>query len=191
MQVGDLAPWLATPAARAVAALTLAILAVCLLIRALWPDGDGRYAGRDTKPLGAAYQELIGQGFVAYDQRTAEWEANADLFRNTIYARHGEPLRWSQALPSDIELVGLVYAPSISRHSTAILARVDNRPVVLFVDDRERDGGAASAGSLTNLNVFRQEHGRLVIYEVTPWDEPRLSLLLEPTDPPPDMCLEE
>jgi hypothetical protein len=77
------------------------------------------------------------------------------------------PLRLAE-MPDDRRMVGLSYMGGLSRNTTAILCYSQEQPVVVFVDRRENDTSAATEDSDPALQVFRQELGDLVLYEVTP-----------------------
>ena len=70
-------------------------------------------------------------------------------------------------------MAGLSYLAGLSRESTSMLAHVDGRPVIVFVDRVERDWRPpVGHDARTGLNVFRTERAGLALYEVTPLAEP-------------------
>lgn len=133
-----------------------------------------------ARPLVDVYRDAIANGFEpTYDCRDPE------LFAATFRQRQGEPLQLL-AMPPDMRMLGLAYVGGLSRHTTAMLCRVDGKPVMVFVDRRSADrpdaanvGGAGLNGA--GLRVFREERDGLVFYEVTPLGEPRVMQLLAPT----------
>ena len=71
-------------------------------------------------------------------------------------------------------MLGLSYPGGLSRDTTAVLCRVDDAEVVVFIDRLDRDDPRVAENDDPRLNVFRQERFGLVFYEVTPLDEPRM-----------------
>jgi hypothetical protein len=159
----------------------LAAIAWLAVAWALVPSESSRAEFR-PRPLAVVYRETVRNGFQPLYAGT-----EADRIRDTFYHRHGQALKLGK-LPEDCRVEGLSYVPSVSQHSTAILARVQNQPVMLFVDKLARDA-ARPPTEAHGLRIYRAELNELVIYEVTPLHEPRLISLLLPTDPPPDACL--
>jgi hypothetical protein len=93
-------------------------------------------------------------------------------FIDTFVSHYAQPLMLGD-LPGDVETLGLAYCRSLSPTSTCVLSKVDGRMVVVVVDRIERDRVTPpSPGS--GLNRFRGTVGALVLYEITPLDEPRL-----------------
>jgi hypothetical protein len=135
-----------------------------------------------ARPLTEVYRETVDHGFEPYyicedDER----------FRSTFYHRHGQALRLAD-LPAGRQMVGLSYLPAISRHSTAMLAKVDQQPVIVFVDKLSRDRPIETPPETSGLRMFRRELSGLVLYEITPFDEPRMISFLLPADPPAGAC---
>lgn len=152
-----------------------AALAASLLIAAaltyFWRNG-----GRDepyvaARPLVDIYQNAVASGF----EPTYECH-EPERFAETFARRQGEPLRLL-AMPANIRMLGLAYTGGLSRNATAMLAYVDESPVILFVDRAENDVKqvAPSAG---DLHVFRDERDGLVFYEVTPLTSPQVTPFL-------------
>ncbi len=84
-------------------------------------------------------------------------------------------------------MVGLTYCGGLSRYTTTMLARVDGQPVMVFVDRRENDEQIVPPDPKTGLHLFRKELGDLVLYELTPFAEPRVMEYLYPAAVPPAM----
>jgi hypothetical protein len=81
--------------------------------------------------------------------------------------------------PPQIETLGLLYCNSITHRTIGVLFRVDGKPVIVFVDQVERD--AVQPRPFVGLNVFRRQIGRLVLYELSPLAEPSvLPLFYDP-----------
>jgi hypothetical protein len=63
-----------------------------------------------------------------------------------------------------------------------MLARVNDLPVMVFVDRASADNRPTLPSSETKLHLFRRESGPLVIYELTPLDRPEVSDYLHLTE---------
>lgn len=61
----------------------------------------------------------------------------------------------------------------ISPHTMMLLARVDDREVLVFLDQAARDRELALPPN-SNLKLFRREVGPIVAYEITPLDQPKV-----------------
>jgi len=118
------------------------------------------------QPLTGVYQTCVEEGFKPY------WVCDDDfVFATTFSRRQGTPLKLED-LPAGREMVGLSYLAGISRRSTSMLATVDEKPVVVFVDKLENDWKPETGHfEDESLNVLRLEKLGLVFYEVTPFDE--------------------
>jgi hypothetical protein len=135
-----------------------------------------------ARPLTEVYRETVEHGFEPYYVCEDE-----ERFRSTFFHRHGEALKLAD-LPAGRQMVGLSYLPAISRHSTAMLAKVDQQPVIVFVDKLSRDRPIEAPSEASGLRMFRRELGSLVLYEITPFDEPRMISFLIPAAPPAGEC---
>jgi hypothetical protein len=81
---------------------------------------------------------------------------------------------------------GLAYLGGMSPHTTAMLARVDQSPVLVFVDRLERDQPQAMPEPSSGLRLFRKQLGELVLYELTPLTAPRVMDFLSLAEKPHD-----
>ena len=82
-------------------------------------------------------------------------------------------------------MVGLAYFGGLSRYTTTMLARVNGTPVMVFVD-RENSGYLpAQPDKKSGLHLFHKELAGLVMYELSPFSEPRVMDYLYPADVPP------
>lgn len=163
--------WWRRPELLAIAA-TLAVAAI-----GLW-----RWYAHDLEPH-ESYWQNAPHGMTSvyrYEVATAyraDWVCENDQqFAGSIWARFGQPLVLG-VLPSGTEAVGLSYANTITPEAMHLLARVDGRPVLVFIDRKAADTGQ-SIGLLehlrTGLRLFSRTVGDLVLYEVTPLDAPHL-----------------
>lgn len=121
------------------------------------------------KPLTEIYETCVAEGFQPY------WICEDDaVFAETFRRRQGVSLELRD-LPPGSSMAGLSYLAGLSRESTSMLAHVDGRPVIVFVDRVERDWRPpVGHDARTGLNVFRTERAGLALYEVTPLAEPHL-----------------
>lgn len=121
------------------------------------------------RPLTEIYETCVAGGFQPY------WICEDDaVFAETFRRRQGVSLELRD-LPPGSSMAGLSYLAGLSRESTSMLAHVDGRPVIVFVDRVERDWRPpVGHDARTGLNVFRTERAGLALYEVTPLAEPHL-----------------
>ena len=60
----------------------------------------------------------------------------------------------------------------VSEKTLGFLARVQDKPVIVFADRAERD--SAQQLSDPQLHLFKRQVGPIVLYEVSPLDKPKL-----------------
>jgi hypothetical protein len=146
----------------AAAAVAWAILGNPLADR----SGDGpQFAAR---PLSDVYREALANGF-----EPAYVCSEAERFADTFARRQGTPLKLL-ALPVGVKMLGLAYPGGLSRDTTAMLCRVEGKPVMLFVDRLSADQPLALEHCDKSVRVFRSEREGLVFYEVTPHEKARV-----------------
>jgi hypothetical protein len=127
-----------------------------------------------ARPLVEIYRDAVASGFEpSYDCREPE------RFAAAFSQRQGQPLRLLE-LPQGMTMLGLGYFGGLSRYTTAMLCRVDNKPVIVFVDLASLDQPLAAKAAGNHLHIFRKVRDGLVYYEVTPFDEPRVTNLFAP-----------
>jgi hypothetical protein len=132
--------------------------------------------GRNVSPhfqsrsLAMIYNETTERGFRPYyncedDQR----------FADTFEFRQGTPLALAE-LPEGSRMLGLSYLGGISRNTTAMLAEVDGKAVMVFVDTdaNGRELDVVTANDDSDLNVFVVERDGLIFCEVTPHETAEL-----------------
>jgi hypothetical protein len=127
------------------------------------------------RPLVEIYRSAIANGFEpTYDCR------EPDRFAATFSRRQGQALRLLPMAPT-MAMLGVAYTGGLSRDTTAMLCRIDGKPVMAFVDRTSADrADAAVVPQGVDLHVFREERNGLVFYEVTPFGEPRVISLFAP-----------
>ena len=116
---------------------------------------------RPIRPLDLAYQACVKDGF------KVDWVCH-DLndFATYFAANLMQPLM----LHDPPKELGVSIVGGVSKRTLGFLQKVDERPVIVFVDRLDKD----SPQTITdpNLHVFRREVGNLVLYEVTPFESP-------------------
>jgi hypothetical protein len=120
-------------------------------------------------PLAQVYHQTVKDGFEPY------YECHDDnRFADTFAARQGMPLHLTE-MPEGSMMKGLSYLGGLSRETTAMLCDVQGEPVMVFVDQAEKDIPSAAIEHDPALNIFRTERDGLVFYEVTPLDKPTMT----------------
>jgi hypothetical protein len=75
----------------------------------------------------------------------------------------------------NVRVTAMTMAPVVSKNTIVFRAMVDGKPVVVFTDSSLRDDGKASrASKSSNLHLFKRQSMGVVMYEMTPFDRPRL-----------------
>lgn len=169
------------------AVLLLGLLGSWQIYRFLTAGPTGRYDPGPPRSLADAYQHTLEEGF------EAKWVCRDDREFALVFLDHlGDMLSMNPPLPTGIEALGLKYLNVVSPRTISMLARVNGTPIMVFIDRIERDRDTDREAP-PGLNFFRRELGSLVLYEVTPLDEPALvthlrrpETLPEPEEPPPD-----
>ncbi len=119
-------------------------------------------------PLDQIYANFVAAGFQPM------WVCKDDAeFASTFQTRQGQRLLLA-AMPAGTKMEGLSYANALTPNTTVMLARVDETPVLVFVDRADADPHPAPPPAETKLHEFRKVLGPLVLYEVTPLDRPRV-----------------
>jgi hypothetical protein len=146
------------------------VAAAVVWIVARWQPGPGRVESPFFEPLpvAAVYRDVLKHGFEPYYQ--CDEEAR---FAATFSRRLGQPLRLA-TLPPGSRMLGLSYPGGLSRDTTAMLCRVDDQPVMVFVDRLTADQAEAGRNDDPHLQVHRAVKSGLVFYEVTPFDTARV-----------------
>jgi hypothetical protein len=151
------------------ASLLLALTGGWLLWSVLRPERGGfdPYAPQAYRSVETVYHDEIREGF------EADWICESDReFRNTFWERFRQPLLLRE-LPKGITAVGLSYCNTISENTMILMAEVDDEPVVIFVDRVARDTEPITVED-ERLHLHRRELSGLVLYELSPFDAPRV-----------------
>lgn len=143
------------------------------------PGSGERVAGapasnRPPDHLERVYTLRVADGF-----RPDEVCTDNAAFRGWMKKVFGQELEPSESSPA-VMMVGWSYAPVISDYAGVLLATVDGKEVLTYIDTIENDKkyGGARYNDSRGLKTFRKEIGKLVLYETTPLGEPRIEPLL-------------
>ena len=129
-------------------------------------------------PLATIYETQLANGF------RPKWVCDNDReFASTFLTRQGQGLLLRD-MPEGSKMVGLTYCGGISRYTTTMLARVGDVPVMVFVDRISADTHPSLPPDEHTLHLFRKELGSLVLYELTPHEQPRVMDYLYPAGVP-------
>ena len=162
---------LAGPWRRGSVVALAASLMIAVALTFLWQNAQRAGPDVAARPLVDVYRNAVSSGF----EPTYECH-EPERFATTFERRQGEPLRLLE-LPANMRMLGLAYTGGLGRNATAMLAYVDDAPVMVFVDRSEND--VQQATQVTgDLHVFRDERDGFVFYEVTPWESPRVTPFL-------------
>jgi hypothetical protein len=164
--------------------LMLAVTALAAML--VWGVFGWQYLASRSKaprynpnaPLATIYETQLAAGF------RPKWVCDDDReFASTFLTRQGQGLLLG-AMPKDSKMVGLTYCGGISRYTTTMLARVGDAPVMVFVDRISADTHPRLPPGERKLHLFRKELASLVLYELTPLEQPRVMDYLYPADVP-------
>lgn len=107
------------------------------------------------------YDNAVETGF------KPEWACETDKeFSDTFKTRFRQPLLLAPGSDT-VEALGLGYVNCLTPKTVTLLARVQGKPVVVFVDKLKNDTHP-ELPQTSSLNIFRKEIGRLILYEVSP-----------------------
>lgn len=163
-----------------IGALTVIIIVSISLVGIQW------FGARRSQPVAFVprsmeqiYRDEVSHGFEEY------WVCDEESrFAATFFLRHGQALQLAN-LPAGVRMKGLSYLAGLSRDTTAMLAVADGKEVLVFIDRKFQDRPVAVSPEQGNeLHRFRKELGNLVLYEITPWSEPKVLPFLRQVEPP-------
>jgi hypothetical protein len=122
------------------------------------------------KPLASIYATTVAEGF------KPRWVCKDDAeFIKTFKDHYGQGLVLATAdMPMGTKMEGLTYVGGMSRYTTTMLARVDDKPVMVFVDRADCDYRPPASCGSSGLHLFTKQVGSLMLYELTPLDKPRV-----------------
>lgn len=128
------------------------------------------------------YHTLLERAYTSHEMTdfTPQWVCETDEeFAAAVRDRLGQPMLIDDQ-DAPIELLGWAYSEDssgygdtiISSDSMILLTRVDGQGVILIVDRVEDESEPLTIGDHRGLSVFRRVLDDLVLYEVTPMNEP-------------------
>lgn len=147
-------------------------LAACLLVAigiGVWNMSSNAPVGAhfEPEPLALLYNETLDQGFRPYYHCE-----DMPRFADTFESRQGVRLTLGQ-MPDDTRMLGLSYLGGISRDTTAMLGKVGEEEVMVFVDVVENRDQVLE-NRVPGLNSFVEEKHGLVFVEVSPLETARM-----------------
>ena len=149
------------------AVLILGVFGAWQVLQVLRSDTKGNYDVGPHRSLFQAYHDTVDAGF------ESDWTCRDDAeFALTFYHRFGQMLSMNPPLPQNAEALGLEYFDILTPKTIGMLTRIDDQPVMIFVDRLDHDQPAPQAPQ--GLQLFRRTLGELVLYEVSPLTEPGL-----------------
>jgi len=142
---------------------------------AWWWSQDG--GGGTTDPTYQYPTLLAFYDASAKNDFKEDWVcASPSEFAATFQTRVGYGLNQPN-VPANVQLLGLKYGKTITGLTVHIMAKVDGEGVIVFVDKKSRDPKPDMKQG--DLNVFRREMDHLIVFEMTPHDEPAILPKLE------------
>jgi hypothetical protein len=151
------------------ASVMLCVLGGWMIWTALGPGPrtPDPYAPQPWRSMQTVYEEKIDTGF------RPDWVCRTDdEFQDTFRRQLGQRLLMGE-LPRGTAMLGLAYSNTITPWTISMLGETDGQRVIVFIDRLEEDKGP-SVPQDSDLNVFRRELGKLVLYELSPLQEPRM-----------------
>lgn len=125
------------------------------------------YAPQPWRSFETVYGDAIRNGF------KPDWICrNEREFERTFARRLRQPLLIA-ALPAGVTAGGISYSNTITESTINVFGRVQGTPVMVFVDKAASDLKTMPQPD-GKLHVFRREVGSLVLYELTPLDQPNI-----------------
>lgn len=160
-----------TPAWRRLAfaaVLVLGLIGVWQVALVLTAGPTGKYETGPHRTMIQAYRDTVDGGF------KASWVCDNDaVFAMVFKDTFGQMLSMNLPLPAQTKANGLNYFDIFSEKTVGMLGEVSGQPVMIFIDRLKNDEGNQPSVQ-DGLHVFRRSLGTLVLYEVTPLDQPGL-----------------
>ncbi len=145
------------------AAVVGGLVGVWLIGQNLVPDRPRGYQPQPWRAMQTVYHDMVNEGFQPLWVCKDDQEF-ADSFRSTYH----QGLLLTE-MPPGTTTLGLSYCNSLTAGTTCLLATSGGQPVVVFVDRIERDHPQPVP---EGLRLHRKEIDRLVLYELSPLEEP-------------------
>ena len=149
------------------AMLALGVVAAWRLVGVMEQNRPNEYPTRIWTSVETYYRDAVESGF------KPKWVCKTDKeFADTFRKRFRQPLLLASGTDT-VAALGLGYANCLTPRTVTLLARVQDKPVVVFVDKQEKDTHPELPPN-SGLNLVRKELGRLVLYEASPLAEPHV-----------------
>lgn len=130
-------------------------------------------ASQDPTTFVAAYHAIVGGGF------QPDWVCQTDAqFADAFRRQLGQPMLFHPDPPA-VVMTGLSYRWVLSPNTLVFLGTVRGTQALVFADRAERDQSYTLPAD-SGLHLFRKQIGALVLYELTPLNEPVLLNHFEP-----------
>lgn len=143
-----------------------------------WRAAD--HAARFT-PLGYARVDAVYQNLLSRDPNA--WCEDDQEFASVIYHHTGTGLLVPATLPQAVVVNGFRRCACFSNDSLVLMTKVEGRPVLVMIDRLAKEQPQALSAN-SKLKLFRKQIGTAVLYEVSPFDSPRLlDLFYDPQMP--------
>lgn len=153
-------------------AAVVAASAALVLLLVQWGKDSKQQPFFQPQELAQIYHETIDHGFKPYYNCEDD-----ERFAKTFRDRQQVALRLKPT--ANGRMIGLSYPGGLSRLTTAMLCLVQEQPVMVFVDRKDVDNESLAASTEEGLFVHRTELGELVLYEVSPFEVPKMMDALE------------
>jgi hypothetical protein len=146
------------------AAVAGGLVGVWLIAQNISPNRPrGGYQSQPFRAMQTVYDDLISEGFQPL------WVCKDDQeFADSFRSVHHQALLLAE-MPPGTTTLGLSYCNTLTARTTCLLATAGGEPVVVFVDRIERDYQQPIP---EGLRLHRKEIDRLVLYELSPLEEP-------------------
>jgi hypothetical protein len=161
----------------AIITLLIGVPAALWLWRDTFISAPDPYAHAKAVALDDLYREQVAAGF------KPEWVCNDQQeFASYFAGRFGQPLMIHDAT-AGAAMLGLSYTGGVTQASMGMLGTADGKDVLIVVDRADNDGQMKMSHP-DGLKLFRRKIGSLMLYEVTPLDQPRLlEMFYQPETP--------
>lgn len=173
-------PVAVTPGARRWLAVAASVGIIIVSGWVSWPylqptQKHDPYAHTRPRTVTQYYHEAVAAGM------KPDWLCKTEEEFRTAFERRLQSDLTLATLPEGIKVVGLAYRNVITPKTVCVLGEVHGHPVIVFVDRAAADT-APQPERECGLRMFRRDLGDLVLYEMTPLEQP---FLLEHFRQPP------
>jgi hypothetical protein len=123
-----------------------------------------------AKPFDEVYREQVANGL------KPSWTCKDNKeFGDYFQGRLGHRL-WLkfEEVPAVTKLLGVSFTGGVSETTIGVLAKVEDQPVIVLADRAATRWEHPMLKYAQGLHVYQRQVGQLVLYEVSPFSEPRL-----------------